>query len=368
MRRTSITVGALTFLAGCRDAITAPTLDPSLARASVARASEPGYTAVEFPALAGGDLYGAVAFAINARGQIAGASNIANSGYFHATRWVNREPEDLGTLGGTSSGAADINNVGDVVGGAMNDLGYSHAFLFTDEGGMEDLGTLGGKQSGATAINDYGVVVGSSDMGPFVPARAFRWTRAAGMQDLGTLPGGPSTYAVDINNKGEIVGAADTPAGTRAVLWTSGGEIIDLGTLPNSVRYSDASAINERGEIVGSSFGGDSGYVRAVLWTTNREIVDLGVLPGDVESYAYGINDAGVVVGVSFGRRGYRSFVWTKDGGMQALPVLPGADGAFATFAYDINNAGTAAGYSVGLRWHAVQWARSLSPTANLTP
>lgn len=361
MRRTSITIGALTLLGGCRDATTAPTLE-----LSVARASEPGYTSVEFAALPDGNLYGALADAINTRGQIAGASSIANSAIFHATRWVNGEPEDLGTLGGMSSWGSDINDVGDVVGGAEYSIGYSHAFLFTDEGGMEDLGTLGGTVSGASAINDHGVVVGSSDMGPFVPGRAFRWTRATGMQDLGTFPGSVSTQALNINNRGEIVGDVVMPAGTRAVLWTSSGEIIDLGALPNS-GYSTASAINERGEIAGWSVD-KTGNPHAVLWTTNHEIVDLGLLPGDTESYAHGINDAGVIVGKGWGRRGYRGFVWTKDGGMQALPVLPGADGATATFAHDINNAGTAVGYSVGVRWHPIQWARSRSPAANLTP
>lgn len=355
MRRTSFTIGAFALLAGCRDAATAPTVEPSAARKSVA-----GYAAVEFPALPGGEGFGALVFAINAGGQIAGASNVENSGSFHAARWVGGEPEDLGTLGGISSSATDINDLGDVVGQAVNSDGYAHAFLFTDEGGIEDLGTPNGLQSVANAINNRGVIVGSHETGPFTPGRAFRWTRAGGMQDLRTLPDGFSIEALNINNQGDIVGAADTPAGKRGVLWTKTGAIIALGTLPNSF-FSSASAINERGEIVGSSTT-SSDFSRAVLWTPNGQIVNLGVLPGDQESWAYGINNTGAVVGISVGIFGFRGFVWTRDRGMRALPTL----GTDETFAYDINNAATAAGYSLGVRWHALQWVTAQLPIASL--
>ena len=355
MRCTSFTIGAFTLLAGCRDAATAPTVEPLAARKSVA-----GYAAVEFPALPGGDVFGALVFAINARGQIAGASNVANSGSFHAARWVGRAPEDLGTLGGISSSATDINDLGDVVGQAVNSDGYAHAFLFTDKGGIEDLGTPNGLQSVANAINNRRVVVGSHETGPFTPGRAFRWTRAGGMQDLRTLPDGFSIEALNINNRGDIVGAADTPAGKRGVLWTNTGAIIALGTLPNSF-FSSASAINERGEIVGSSTT-SSDFSRAVLWTPNGQILNLGVLPGDQESWAYGINNTGAVVGISVGIFGFRGFVWTRDGGMRALPTL----GTDETFAYDVNDAATAAGYSLGVRWHALEWVTAQLPIASL--
>ena len=41
------------------------------------------------------------------------------------------------------------------------------------------------------------------------------------MTDLGTLPGAFQSSAVGINNRGQVVGNADTAAGeTHAVLWT----------------------------------------------------------------------------------------------------------------------------------------------------
>ena len=51
---------------------------------------------------------------------------------------------------------------------------------------------------------------------------------------------------------------------------------------------------------------------------------DLGTLGGE-SSYAYDINDNGIVVGESQTSDGtYRGFRWTLDGGLQPLPPLPG--------------------------------------------
>ena len=82
---------------------------------------------------------------------------------------------------------------------------------------MTDLGTLGGTFSFAVAINDLGQVVGSSTT-TTGEIHAFRW-QAGVMTDLGTL-GGTSSEAHAINGRGRIVGHSETAAGvTHAVLW-----------------------------------------------------------------------------------------------------------------------------------------------------
>ena len=63
--------------------------------------------------------------------------------------------------------------------------------------------------------------------------------------DLGTL-GGNESNAVAINRGGEVVGRAQTSAGTwHAFLWARKRGMVDLGTLGGS--ESEASSINERG-------------------------------------------------------------------------------------------------------------------------
>ena len=71
--------------------------------------------------------------------------------------------------------------------------------------------------------------------------------------------------------------------------------IKDLGTLPGGTT-SRANGINDRGQVVGSS--GTAGFTHAFLFE-NGMMVDLGTLPGDDQSNAVGINNHGQIVGDS---------------------------------------------------------------------
>src|SRR5688572_25712859 len=66
---------------------------------------------------------------------------------------------------------------------------------------------------------------------------------------------------------------------------------------------------------------------------------DLGILPGDNQSVAFGVNNAGQVVGQSAGTTGAHAFYW--NGALQSL-TTPGSQGA----AYAIGSGATS--YAVG--------------------
>jgi probable HAF family extracellular repeat protein len=173
---------------------------------------------------------------------------------------------DLGTLGGATSIAHDVNDRTEVVGFAETTAGQPHAFLWTASDGMRDLGTLGASASMALALNNRTAIVGGS-------GRAFLWTEQLGAVDLGTL-GGRTSCASDINDAGCIVGVSQTGGTdarglpvTRAFLRTPDGRMLDLGTLGGE--HSSAAALSE--EVGGTLWIAGHSHdaaarVRAVLW------------------------------------------------------------------------------------------------------
>jgi probable HAF family extracellular repeat protein len=85
-------------------------------------------------------------------------------------------------------------------------------------------------------------------------------------------------------------------------------------------------------------------------------VQNLGTLPGDYSSVAMGINQAGDVVGWSYGPTGARAFLYTAESGMTALPALAGRPFTTARAVNDDRTVvGTAStgGTDVG---HAVLW------------
>src|SRR5260370_22365124 len=109
---------------------------------------------------------------------------------------------DLGTLGGATSIAHDVNDRGEVVGLAETGTGQAHAVLWTATRGPRDLGTLGGPVSMGLAINNRSEVVGGS-------GHAFLWTERAGIVDLGTL-GGATSCANHVHDAGCLGGVSPT--------------------------------------------------------------------------------------------------------------------------------------------------------------
>jgi probable HAF family extracellular repeat protein len=152
----------------------------------------------------------------------------------------------------TVSFGLGINEDGDIVGGGGPCAAFeTHAVLWKNDGSVIELGNLGGATNVAIAINNQGQVVGNSVLPDGVTTHAFLWEEGSAMQDLGTLPGDVQSTASAINDSGEVVGTSYDSAGNSRGFHWQGGVMTDLSALPSVSRLVQVSAgdINSSGEI-----------------------------------------------------------------------------------------------------------------------
>ena len=146
-----------------------------------------------------------------------------------------------------------------------------------DHGRKIDIGGLGGTAwNTPMALNNDGVVVGFADLtgdqgGAAPNFHAFVWTRQFGIIDLKTLPGDALSQALDINNRGQIVGVS-IGATARAFLFQDD-TLYNLQDLmpkgyPNLLET--AQAINDEGQITGQLVVPSTGQQLAFIATPIR--------------------------------------------------------------------------------------------------
>jgi probable HAF family extracellular repeat protein len=247
---------------------------------------------------------------------------------------------DLGTLGGNDSLANAVNNHGQVAGEALNTIpdlfagnffipGVTqvHAFRWTKSQGMQDLGTLGGADSAAFYINERGQIAGWSFTNAAVNSTTgmptqdpFLWENGK-MTDLGTL-GGTIGFAYALNNRGEVVGTSNLAGDLteHPFLWSKSEGMKDLGTLGGT--YGHANYINDAGDVVGFANIANDQAGHAFLWC-HGVMTDLGTLGADPASEAYAVNLQGQVVGNTFALGvDLHAFLWEDNGPMVDLNTL----------------------------------------------
>ena len=148
----------------------------------------------------------------------------------------------------------------------------------------------------------------------------------APMIDLGTFPGDSESDATGINNSGQVVGYSYTPSlgvTFHAFLYRNG-EMTGLDTPAGARSY--AEGINDSGQVAGY-YDYQNGNVGAFLYS-NGTVTDLGTLglPGYTTSRAYAINNSGQVVGESGTAWGTEHAFLDTSGTMTDLGTLGGAD------------------------------------------
>jgi probable HAF family extracellular repeat protein len=290
---------------------------------------------------------------INASGQ-ATFSMQSGSGTADAYFYNGNAVQNIGTLGGLETLAADVNDLGQVTGRSTTASGIEHAFVWSAGRGMLDiLAPWGSGYSYASAINNRGVVTGA-----FMPngVNAYRWSPVTGLENLGAFTPGLTglSWGSALNDAGLIAGTSDTgPVARHAFIWTRAGGLVDIDNLDSL----DAMpiAVGPRGEVAGNRLarGGNDLY-SGFLWTQATGMVDLGKAGGTamyVLSLTPNLRMAGFI------RRGddiQRAMAWTRSTGTRDIGTLGGA----SSRAYDVNTAGQVVGYAETRSgsWRAFIW------------
>jgi probable HAF family extracellular repeat protein len=240
-----------------------------------------------------------VASRMNARGEIRGIGRDdlqRTYVYRNGTPIPLVAPGEVSMAGGQAFGP---NDRGQMVTTYMTQGESYRTSLIQPDGSFVDIGTLGGHNTWAVGLNQSGQVAGTS-MLPGVlgaqPSRAFLYSNGT-MTNLGTL-GGDQSNARDLNERGQVLGEASTTnnAGRHAFLYGDG-TMTDLGTLGGNISIS--ADLNDLGQAVGHS-GLDpaqsSDEFHAFLYRDGR-MLDLDPLFGDsTSSRATRINNTGQVL------------------------------------------------------------------------
>lgn len=223
--------------------------------------------------------------------------------------------------------------------------GGSQAFTWTLNGGIVGLPNLSGfPYCVANSANDSGVTVGVCATTVFGSGRVpVIWQNGVAAQL--PLPSGESIGdANGVNASGVAAGSADGGSTQGAVIYSGGTGAWLSQTTTSGCFFRTAFDINNSDLIVG--FGIDPSNaarnVGIIYHIGDANASEVGALPGGNGAIAFGVSNAGHVVGSSMMNQGSGlPFIWTQAGGMVPIPL---ATGTTQGSARGVNSAGWAVG------------------------
>ena len=201
-----------------------------------------------------------------------------------------------------------------------------HAAQFTGRITAEPITVAGVTNVSAVALSNGGVLLGYSADGPTGSLRGFTAT-GTNVVSLPMPPGSTDLQPWGFDSAGTIVGELDFTSGF--ILRGTNFTVVDFPA--EGVTETLLTGINDAGLITGTAFG-DAGPFGFTLQNTNFALL---AIPGASRSFAYDVNNRGVVVGQYRQGAGDTFGFWKRGTNTHIALRIPGAD---RTIAYGINN------------------------------
>lgn len=239
----------------------------------------------------------------------------------------------------STSSVWGLNNAGQVLVNANDSTGAWRPGLWTSGGFSEIVNTLPDSSGSVyvSGISESGQVVGT------VGDRGFVWSGGT-MTELSNPSAYGQFFPEAINDSGHIVSTVSTYEGAT-IYKQSGGTTV---TLPaGATGNAGIGAINNAGQVAGWSRHAESETTRATLWNDAGEVTFLPTLNPNGDSYAYDLNENGVVVGSFFNEFGTEhAFIWDGDSVVDIGALF---ESPFqSSVAYGVNAHGQVVGYGYG--------------------
>jgi probable HAF family extracellular repeat protein len=223
-------------------------------------------------------------------------------------------------------------------------------------GHMKALPTVGGNNGQASAINNRGEVVGYAETAvtdptcpPAPTTSAVLWEKGKALA-LPTVGGDADGVAFGINDQGQTVGySGSCVAATHAVMWKNNTAFVlqDLGGTRSNIAY----VINNRGQMAGKVRSADDTHYVAALWQPDGTLTTHEPLPGDLDAFATGINNRGQVVGNDFDSsfNWSHGFIWQNGVMTDINTLIPADSNLMVISASNINDRGQISGMATVL-------------------
>ena len=204
----------------------------------------------------------------------------------------------------------------------------SDAFTWTQNGGIVGLPKLTGRNFCLSAgANDVSSVVGTCS-NSFSGSGRLPVIWQNGIVSQLPLPAGETIGdAGDVNASGVAVGSVNGGTAQRAVIYNNGTAEVITQTTPGGSFFTTAFRINDLNRIVGPGVDPNNAArnVGMVYDMGSKEAFEVGALPGANGAIAFGVSNAGHVVGSSMMNQGSgQPFIWTQANGITAIPLPTG--------------------------------------------